>query len=76
MVLTKAHPNALHALDKTRNLNMYPFMIVACTSIPAKTNAISNPHNDTNRVEAIYRLLRNAPDLAMTKSPVYITNHV
>ena len=41
-------------------------MIAACAPIPpAETNTVvSEPHDEAKRVENIYKLLRNAPDLA------------
>lgn len=67
--LIRANPKALQTIDKTRSrLYMYPFMIAACAPLPTVTNPISEPEDETHRVENIYKLLRSAPDLVATKN--------
>lgn len=63
--LIKTYPEALYTVNKGNKLGLYPFMIAACAPIPpAETNAVvSEPHDEAKRVENIYNLLRNAPDL-------------
>ena len=70
--LIKTHPEALYTVDKGKKLGLYPFMVAACAPIPpAETNAfVSEPHDEAKRVENIYKLLRNAPDLATQSTEV------